>query len=113
MYRWLLSLNWGAEIATAPIVEISARKIEAESSLNPDLGIDRSSGVFPTCHNGGDEGEERVLLVADADLLVVNLHHAVQAGEDAEEPSRRSRHHRQHSADLHVHWKWKAFVCCP
>ena len=54
-----------------------------------------------TSYNGSDKGKEDVLLVADADLLVVhldeadiyikssdldgNLHHAVKSGKEAEE----------------------------
>ena len=30
--------------------------------------------IWPTSYNGSDEGKEDVLLVADADLLVVHLH---------------------------------------
>jgi len=52
---------------------------------------------------GEHEAEKDVLFVADADLFVVHLHHAVESREETEEGDGSGRHHGTDASDLHVH----------
>ena len=54
-------------------------------------------------HHGGEEGKEHICAVLDHDVLVVDLHGAVEPREHGEHGDAAHLHQGAHAANLQVH----------